>query len=125
SSGALLWAKSTEFGGAMYMGVSIDNRHNIYAVGLFRDSVRFPGGISLKNPYHNSQIHAAHFFVKFDSSRNALWAEYITYMMSQSLTTNPKITIDSSGNPIMSFEFQYDVMIGDSLLQVKSLCDLG
>src|SRR5690606_31178770 len=77
SSGELLWAKVSEGVYSRFYNIITDKSHNIYAVGLFRDSVVFPGNVILKNPYNTTQT--ALFMSKFDSSGNCLWAKCIAH----------------------------------------------
>jgi hypothetical protein len=121
--GKLIWVHIT-YGFVRFTDVISDENNNIYAVGLFRDSVTFSNNISLKHP--SSKTHNALFISKFDSNGICLWAKRI-YQANSMGEQVSKITLDASNNPIMSFSYaNNNVQVSDSVLSfVPSVFNTG
>jgi hypothetical protein len=121
--GGLVWSKTIAGGGQFtytfngFTNVIVDSFGNIFCAGVWgrSDSLIFSNNVKLYKPSGNySQNDRAVFIVKFDSTGNALWANFIygglvsfQYELENwgsefGQVFKPGITLDNSGNLIFS-----------------------
>ena len=108
SSGSFVWAKSAG-GTADDLGnsIAVDASGNIYVTGSFSSSSITFGSITLANASITDM-----FIVKYDASGTELWAKSPTTGSS----FGNSITVDGSGNPIVTGNFSDSTVIFGSII---------
>ncbi len=122
--GNYIWSQNgaTPKSDALY-DLDVDNSGNIYATGVFYDTIFYFGNDTLHNPNPNYQDL---FIAKFDNNGNKMWAKNIN---SPGAESGYAIDVDSHGNPYVLVQFNEDsvffngqLITGDSSL---SMFDAG
>ena len=109
STGNVLWAKTSvtkpPYSWCFAYSVATDKLGNVYATGLFFDSVAF-------GPYTISSASGNVFLVKYDSAGTVQWIRTASLPSRQSNAQGSCVTVDALGNPYITGIFQDSVSFG-------------